>query len=139
VSGVTFQTSPSGTTIYGTTIDTTTINATTITATTGNITTSTSGYILNHDTISEKSVAGYLDCAGTSLARQALGLTLVKHVMAVPCFNRAAVSSCAIVVVKPKTGAWASGVTHVDFYVFATPQGGVFNSAVSIAYWAIGT
>ena len=121
ISGATVSTKPSGVTIHNATVQ------------------STLGYMLGHDTNAEKSVAGILSCAGTSLARQTLGLTLINHVMAIPCFNRAAVSACAIVVVKPSTSAWASGVTHVDFYAFATPQGGAFGTAVSIAYWAVGT
>lgn len=98
----------------------------------------TNGYLIQHDTANEMIKMGILACGGTSLARQNFGLTTIHHVVAVPSFNRSAVSACSIAVVKPDTSAWASGVTHVDLYVFATPQGGAFGTAVSIQYMAVG-
>jgi len=134
VSGVTFYTNPSGVTIYEDNVEAGTVKSNAL----DNLT--TTGYVLPYGTAADlKMVTGILSCAGTSLSRQNLGLTTINHVQAVAAFNRAAVSACAIVVVKPKTSAWASGVTHVDFYAYATPQGGAFGTAVSILYTAVGS
>jgi len=120
-SGVTIETRPSGVTMYKKTVK------------------NDDGYALWHDTDSEMIKMGILACAGTSLARQNFGLSLIHHVVAVPAFNRAAVSAAAIAIVKPNTSAWASGVTEVDLYVFSTPQGAAFGTDVSIQYFAVGT
>ena len=122
ISGVTIETNPSGVTIYNSTIKT------------------DNGYLISHDTDSEKSVAGILSCGGTSLARQTLGLTTINHVVASPMMNRAAVSPCVIAIVKPSGAAWASGVTSVDFYTYQTKNvPTAYGAGVSISYWAIGT
>ena len=98
------------------------------------------GYILQHDTASEKSTAGIVNCAGTSLSRQTLGLSLIKHVVATPVFSKADVTACVITVNKCSTGAWASGVTEVDFYTYqAKDIPTAYGANVSISYFAIGT
>lgn len=135
-SGVTFMTNPSGVTIYKNTVQC------------SNLYNSLgSGYLLVSGTSPSslegmKLTTGNLACAGTSLARQSLGLSAIYNVVA-NCVIKGAVSAVtgAVVVCSPEGEAsFGSGCTQVTFVPYQiTVAGAAFPSAVTISYMAIGT
>lgn len=134
ISGVTVYTqNPSGTTMYKGVLSTSQVTTTTLS--------SSYGYTPWYGTDAKTMVMGVLDCTGTSLDRQSLGLTTIDFCVASATSKRSAVTPVIVTVDAPFAGMKpGTGVTEVCFHVWSGGiNGAVSPSPVSIQYFAIGT
>lgn len=138
ISGTTFQTNPSGTTIYKSTIKASTVQTDALNNSTS------SGYALPYGTATGlKMTSGILAIgSGASLARQSLGLSAIYNVLHNVSIKGAisAVTGAAVMCTPEGTKSFGSACTRVTFTAFKLNMAGVtFTAGCSVNYVAIGT